>query len=228
MRQTVVHYDGLNEVLDVSTSHHVLHVLRKSVGDSLVGYDGLGNIYTLVITEISKKSVTVKTTSTETLSPPNRKTTLILSAYKPQRLEFALEKCTELGVQRFIITETEFSSISLEHIIKKSSRLQTIIQQASLQSERAWFPEMIFMPLNDVLQETWDTPFVGVTKETESHSSFKASESNTIFIGPEGGFSPQEISRIMEAEFKPIHPLPYVLRSETAAIALATLAQNLA
>ena len=226
MRETIIYFDGKHEVLDTNTSHHIAHVLRKSVGDTLIGYDGFGNIYTLKITSISKKAITVMVLDTESAPQTLPSITLILSAYKPQRLEFALEKCTELGIDEFVITETEYSSASIEHLQHKSSRFEKILQQACLQSEQPWFPQLDFLSFEDVLNTSWNLPYVGVTKETQAPAQIERASHRTFFIGPEGGFSLLDIERIIDAGFTPIHPFEHVLRSETAAIAFASLAQH--
>lgn len=210
----------------MSTSHHVTHVLRKKVGDILTGFDGKGNVYSLSIVEIHKRSVHIEAQEKLQTLQTDRQTTLILSAYKPQRLEFALEKCTELGVRRFIITETEYSSTSLEHLHRKSPRLESIIQQACLQSEQPWFPQLEFLGFENVLQNVWDNPYIGVTKETDTTHTIQKSLCKTFFIGPEGGFSSSDLELITGAGFIPIHPFDHVLRSETAAIAFASLSEQ--
>jgi 16S rRNA (uracil1498-N3)-methyltransferase len=228
MRPTFVYFNGNSSALDRTTSHHVATVLRKSTGDVVTGFDGQGQVYQLEITSIQKRSVEVTLLSQIQIEPPSQRLTLILSAYKPQRLEFALEKCTELGVNEFVITETEFSSTSLSHLQQKSSRFETIIRQACLQSEQPWFPRITFRSFDDILAQKYSDAWIGVTQElsNESLKPFSPSNSPVILVGPEGGFSEYEVTRVCEAGFESTHPFGSTLRSETAAIAFTALVQH--
>lgn len=228
MRPTFVYFDRNSPVLDETTSHHVAKVLRKSVGDSLTGFDGNGGVYELQIEEIQKRTVRVRTLSESLVDRSGQELSLVLSGYRPQRLEVAMEKCTELGVLRFILTETDYSSISLSHLSGKSSRFETIIRQACLQSEQPWFPELSFVSFDDVLAMHHSHAWIGVTQEIsqEEVRPFSAAESQAILIGPEGGFSEVEVARAFQAGFVPTQPFQTILRSETAAIAFTSLVQS--
>lgn len=229
MRPTFVYFDRSSPSLDQTTSHHVATVLRKSVGDTLTGFDGNGTVYQLEISSISKRIVTVSVLSHQNTPPSSRELVLILSAYKPQRLEMALEKCSEIGVSKFVITETIFSSVALSHLTRKSSRFESIIRQACLQSEQPWFPSISFQTFEEVLATQYSHAWIGVTQEISQTEvqPLLVQDSQAVFIGPEGGFSSDEVSQIVQAGYTPTHPFGTVLRSETAAIAMTALVQKL-
>jgi 16S rRNA (uracil1498-N3)-methyltransferase len=223
MRNSQIYYNGQSTALDLTTSHYVSRVLRKNVGSVLVGLDGIGGVYNLELIEIEKKIVKVQVLNYTKAPLPNTHLTLILSLYKSHRLEFALEKCTELGVTDFVLTETEFSSLRLDTQQTKKSRYESIILQACLQSEQVWFPKLSFRSFDDILSTQWNSPIIGVTQETPSPHSTVPPSTRTVLIGPEGGFTEFEVQRCISSGFLPVRPFSSILRSETAAIALTVL-----
>jgi len=207
-----VHGNFLSE----EESHHVTHVLRYKKGDTLTGFDGSGTEYNLSISEITKKRVEVSVLSTYAVARPEFSLTLILSLFKPQRMEWAIEKGTEIGVTSFVFTATDFSQYALSLAEKKQTRFRNIAIAACKQSERSYLPYFKSIRFTEV--STGYTGFVGLRTHSYSFSEVTIPPTHaTLLIGPEGGFSQSEITTL-SSRFIPVTFGPHVQRAETAAI----------
>jgi 16S rRNA (uracil1498-N3)-methyltransferase len=215
-------------VLNEENSKHIVQVLRMQVGRQLKLTDGVGNIYTAEITDAHKKHCAVKIIERAFVPQTTNKVCIAVSPVKNNsRLEWFLEKATEIGVSEIVLLlcdRTEKQNI-------KQERLQAILVSALLQSQQAWLP---------ILQEPKKySDFVKNVKtenkfiahcEEENKPSLKSAistlqpfNSSTILIGPEGDFTPQEIALALENNFVPVALGDTRLRSETAALVAATL-----
>lgn len=157
--------------------------------------------------------------------------TLLLSVFKFDRMEWAIEKATELGVRRIIPVIARRTDAHLASAAnKRLERWQRLARQASEQSRRPAAPE-ITIPIK--VAEAVKTP--GTIRillaESEARYTLLArlellpqSPSLTLAIGPEGGWTPDEIEIFTCAEFLPASLGPTILRTETAAIAAVSIA----
>ena len=205
-----------------SNSHHIRTVLRLTPGDHILFSNGEGTQWETQITSLDPLRVEIISELQKTVTLPH--ITLILSAIKPKNIELVLEKVTEIGIDRIILTKTDYSQIPLNTLTKKSTRFKEIIVAAMKQSERATLPELLIIPASEITQYTSELNLVGTTQYTDSPtklphilSQSPQPESITLFIGPEGGFSRKEYD-IMQEIFTPVTFGTYVLRAETAAI----------
>ena len=159
--------------------------------------------------------------------------TLALAIFKFDRMEWAIEKCTELGATKiipFIATRTEKH---LAHAAtKRAERWRRLITQASEQSRRATPAELVDpVKFDEMLHETIPTRIVLTESGTDISLATQLASghrSTLLAIGPEGGWTPSELRKFDEAAWKPATLGPTILRAETAAIAalaitLATL-----
>jgi 16S rRNA (uracil1498-N3)-methyltransferase len=152
-----------------------------------------------------------------------------------ERFELVIQKLTELGVVRIVPLESRHS-ITLEERDarqKKSHRWSDVINKAARQCRRAMLPELMSVhTFADAL--VCATPaelklmlYEGATSWTftEGIGSFKP-QSIALLVGPEGGFSQEEVEQAQAVGFLPVSLGPRILRTETAAIIAATLAQS--
>lgn len=155
--------------------------------------------------------------------------TLILSIFKFDRMEWALEKCIELGAARIIPviaqrTESHLASAA----IKRRERWQRLALQASEQSRRATPPEIAEpVKLKEVVSENAEARIV--LNETETATMLAdavppAASAMMLAIGPEGGWTPAELRLFQEAGWTSASLGPTILRAETAAIAATAIA----
>lgn len=214
---------------------HLLRVLRLQVGDPLILFDGKGQEVAGEIIQITKQQVTV---SLGKLSEVSRESTLTLtlgqSFIRQEKMEWVLQKAVELGVKHFVPLETEFSQIKLDadRFIKRQARWQEIITNASeqcgrncllqLQRKQSFRDWIAHVPTSDLR-------IIFTPEATVNLEEFDRLEPTavTLAIGPEGGFSPEEIDLAGKAGFYPIKLGPRILRTETAALAAVSIVQNL-
>lgn len=213
-------------VLNEENSKHIVQVLRMQNGKQIKLTDGFGNIFLAEITDAHKKKCTIKIVERTKQENPVNKVCIAISPVKNNsRLEWFLEKATEIGVSEIVLLmceRTEKQNIRLD-------RMKGILISAMLQSQQAWLP---------ILEEP--KKYIEYIKSVQSSNKFIAhceegkktslkeianqlTKQSTILIGPEGDFSPQEITMALENNFTPVALGETRLRTETAALVAATL-----
>lgn len=211
--------------------NHLTHVMRKRIGDFIMVVDGEGNAYKALIININKKRVEAKVLEKYTnYNEPEKKLTIAVALLKnPSKYDFLVEKTVELGVHQII-------PIFTHRTIPKSAkveRLQKLSISAMKQSGRAYLPKVL-NPVNlvDLISLTDDYSarliFHNITENNEEAYSFrtllKLNLDNTlILIGPEGGFTDEEVTMSVNAGFKIVSLGVRRLRTETAAIVASTI-----
>ncbi len=215
-------------VIKGDESKHLLRVLRKSKGEEIYVTDGERNLYKTVIAEINRDEIVCNIS--EKLFDINEseiRITLYLSLLKnPSRFEFVIEKATELGVH-------EITPVITHNVINKDfdkcKRWQLIALSAMKQSQRCYLPK-VNHPSNfsEVLSTAGKNDLKVIADERNFENSICADELKrltsgsrpvSLFIGPEGGFTKEEISSAVKAGFAVLSLGERKLRSETAAIA---------
>jgi 16S rRNA (uracil1498-N3)-methyltransferase len=225
-------------VLSPEESHHLARVLRVEVGQEMTLFDGQGTRAEGFVDAVTKKEVTVRITTRETIPPPAVEITLIQAICKPDRFELILQKATELGVrhiQPVISTHTVNRSKEPE---KQMERWQAIVRNAAQQSGTAWVPS--FKPAEKFsailpMIGKFDVIFIGSLHPAakpfrESFQSLEKTKIKTaaLLIGPEGDFTEEEVTAAVTATAIPVTFGKQILRTETAAIfGLSVLAYEL-
>jgi 16S rRNA (uracil1498-N3)-methyltransferase len=211
--------------LSKEESHHVKHVTRHTSGDTLTGFDGEGTEYTLRILEHQNRYTKVDVVHQQHFPLPGYSVTLIFSLFSPQRLEWAIEKATEVGVTSFIFTSTDYSQYPLSLGEKKYNRFRRITIAACKQAERTYLPAISLQSFEEVVKR--HRGFVGMAYNARRMSEISRSPTlSTLLIGPEGGFSPDEEEQLL-SQFTPLTLGPHVQRAETAAVVGPALLLNL-
>lgn len=218
--------------LEEAPSHHLSKVLRMQAGRELVLFNGQGGEYTAVIEAVAKKSVSVLPTD---FREDNRQSPLQLELAigisRGERMDWVLQKATELGVSKITPLLTERTEIKLggERTDKKLLHWQQTIISACEQCQRNLLPE-----LNEpVLFEQWLTSvsselrFVLHHRDSQTLPAQATPQSVTLLIGPEGGLSEREIQLAAKNNFSALTLGPRVLRTETAPVAAISLVQFL-
>ena len=224
-------FEGSETQLSDDQAHHVANVMRASVGDPLTLFDAHGNEYLTEITAKAKKRVTVKKLSS---SRPERKLTraitIVVALPKGDRQKFLIEKLVELGVQRLVPLNTARSVAQVNE--KVINRLNKQIIEATKQCRRSYLMEVmpavsvaqaIAMPANDSTTSFFVAhPY---TDQNLASAKDRLVESKSIgwLIGPEGGFSQDEFTSMVEAGWSPVSFGEIILRVETAALTAAAI-----
>jgi len=211
---------------DKESANHAFNVLRLKEGSKFKAVDGAGNEFEAVITnENCAKIISVKK-SAEIENVPA--INLYLAKIKQPRFETALEKCTEIGVSSITPVTTK-RCLPYEINENRIKRFNTIIEQATRQCERFFVPELrTETSLEKALEKingltiVPDTSSKGLDFSKISHKIISQKDIN-IFIGPEGGFTADEISLAKGAGAEILNLGSNILRTETAAIVTCSL-----
>lgn len=227
----IAQYDAAQKqiILDEDTSRHVVQVLRMGAGEKLNLTDGKGSLLTAVIKDDHKKHCMVEVEQSQLMAAAGKKVIIAISLLKnTNRFEWFLEKATELGVTAIVpllCTRTEKEKF-------RHDRLQQILVSAMLQSQQVWLPvlhepiayELLFR--QEELQPV-QNKYIAHCEEGKKQELVNelpaAGNSRLILIGPEGDFTPEEISMALAAHFKPVGLGETRLRAETAGVIAATL-----
>lgn len=210
--------------LEPEDEHHLLHVMRMRQGDEIeVVADGvlylcnIGSTNPLTIYAVHEIETDVEL---------NVDVTLLFALTKGDRTDLVVQKATELGVKRIALIQSERTVVRYEEkdIAKKCARYQKIMKEASEQSHRLIVPEMMgVFNLKKLPKEVFsDLNYVGYEKDASDvngmFANFDKKKSITILIGPEGGFSEEEINNLVKQGFIRTSLGKRILRAETAAI----------
>ncbi len=206
-------------------SKHCVKVLRMAAGDTIEVVDGNGNLYTCRITVAHHKRCAIQVLNCE--HQPTHWGCHIALAIAPtknvDRIEWLLEKCVEMGVDRIIPLRCHNS----ERTVLKTERLKKIMVSAMKQSLKATLPVLDELtPISQVL----DSPFSGMKcmaycdeqlPREQRHNLatvYRPRQDVMVLIGPEGDFSPQEVTMAQQAGFVPVSLGQSRLRTETAGL----------
>lgn len=219
-------------ILSEETSKHCVQVLRMKENEQLQLTDGKSNLFTATIINAHKKSceVRIENTSyklqdTSYKQPEICRVSIAISLLKnPTRLEWFMEKATEIGVREIIpliCERTEKRNFRFE-------RMHNILVSAMLQSIQTWLPRLHQPTSFDTfINEDFDGLKLithCVEEEKKSLREFvNQSKNKLILIGPEGDFSNAEIKLAQERSFIPVSLGNTRLRTETAGVVAAAL-----
>lgn len=214
--------NGFAELLD-QEAIHASKVMRAHEGDALTLVDGVGGRYEGIIRRITKQSVQVEITDQEHIPRPEPQLMLGMGIIKKRdRLEFAVEKAIELGAARICLFRSE-------HTIKENvrmDRLESIAISAMKQSLQSHLCEIdLFYSLEEMLDTLQaDNLLVAHEKVDASDGdinfeSVKSAQKNLLLVGPEGGFSPEEIDDMVNRGADLVSLGTNRLRTETAVVA---------
>jgi len=222
---------GKNGYFLKEESHHIHHILRKKPGDIITASDGQGTTYQFEITNFLNGHIHGKILeSRRLLREPITETTLACAIIKPDRFDLLVEKTAEIGARRIIPVYTEFGVQSVSDA--RLSRWKRIAVSALKQSGRSFLPEIddpkTFKQVLSLISD-YHTRYIlhagaehSVPLKIETPVNPKKSKI-LILIGPEGGFSENEISLALEYGFQPVSLGSRRLRSETAGIVALSL-----
>lgn len=210
---------------------HIATVLRGRIGDKLEVCDGDGFDYSCVITDIDKSQIKLQPLDkTPSGSEPRTKVTLFQGLPKSDKMELIIQKCVELGIDKIVPVATEHAVVKLDKKdgAKKVERWQKIALSAAKQSGRGKIPEIgEVVSFKSALEMCQGQAIIAYENEKDNDlkkalENFK-SEKISFFIGPEGGFSQEEVSQAISKGVKPITLGQRILRTETAAMALTAI-----
>jgi len=206
---------------DKTESRHIVRVLRKKDGDTILITNGLGTLFTSKIIIANDKRCLVKITNIEVKTKPwNYYLHIVIAPTKlNDRFEWFLEKATEIGIDEITPIICDHS----ERKVLKLDRMEKIVHSAAKQSLKFHFPKLNqAIPFNDFINADLSGDlYIAHCEETDKKSlksQLKPSSYITILIGPEGDFSTKEIQQSLEHKFIPVSLGESRLRTETAGV----------
>jgi 16S rRNA (uracil1498-N3)-methyltransferase len=154
--------------------------------------------------------------------------TLIMALIKKERFEWTIQKATELGVHRIVLLETSRCVVRLttKEVEKKLQRYHTIAKEAAEQSHRLTIPQILGpIKIKQLSDYRANINYLLYEKTNPNNKLYlpQSSSSVSVVIGPEGGFSEDEVEQIEKFGFKQASLTHRILRSETAAIMACVL-----
>jgi len=216
--------------------HQIRNVLRLGLGDHIVVLDNSGWEREAEIVEVGREQVVGRVLSKSLAAgEPRTKISLYQSVLKGNRFELVLQKGTELGIVEFVPLISQRCIIaSLDDVNKKMSRWERIIQEAAEQSRRGKLPRlqsaMLFSRACERARQTGGLSLMPWEEEKKvnlrqvlgkgGEKPFRPFSIN-LFIGPEGGFTFEEVMVARQYGILPITLGPRILRAETAGLVAA-------
>ncbi len=224
-------------------AHHCVTVLRQGVGEKIVVFDGQGNEATAEIAAASKREVVLRVLERRKSRPPACRLTLAQAVPKGKNMDFIVEKAVELGAAAIVPLLSDRAVVHLDarEAAAKRAKWRAAALAACKQCGQNWLPEIAPPVVPRAFFE--QNPPVGLrlvgSLQADARSIKAALAAHraergappreiTIFIGPEGDFTPDEIALAISHGARPVTFGPIVLRTETAAIyALSVLGHEL-
>jgi 16S rRNA (uracil1498-N3)-methyltransferase len=238
VRVTRVHVDaplsvGADIVLPDSASAHLTRVLRLQPGDGCVLFNGDGNDYAARIVGPGKRELRLRVDAAAIVDNESPlRLTLLQGIARGDKMDWILQKSTELGVQAFIPASSERSEVRLdsERADRRLGHWRGVVVAACEQSGRARVPTVAApQSLQDAL-----AGLSGASRfllDPQAHASIAgvpqpADSACVLAVGPEGGWSPRDRALLVGAGFVGLRLGPRVLRTETAGMAAITALQG--
>ncbi len=234
--------DGLIR-LEGDEAHHAGQVIRLRVGDSAMVLDGRGGEFECGVVSVGRHEVRLRVEQAHRRPTPPSPIRLCQAITKGKSFEVILQKAVELGVAEIqpVITERVVARPATSDFADKREKWQQGAIEAIKQCGAPWLPRVLLPALlADALEGDRRTEFalVAALNADARHlrTAFdkflrqrgKLPESISIWIGPEGDFTPEELSHLLRAGVQAVTLGGSVLRSETAALyALSVLAHEL-
>ena len=207
-------------------AHHLIHVMRVKPGENLILFDGSGAEFDTRIEEVRKKELTTEVRARRVENRECRRAfTLAVALPKGERQRFLIEKLVELGAAEFLPLEAERSVARAGDAAV--GRLERVVVEASKQCGRNTLMRIAPPVTSRQLFQTdfpircfahpGGTSILDIVRNSESDCPI------LVAVGPEGGFSDSETAQALEAGWTPVTLGPRILRTETAAVAVASI-----
>lgn len=224
--------DWTREIVELSReeSSHAARVLRVREGSMVGIVNGCGGVGKASVVSADKRRVTVRIVERNTSAAPRPRVTLVQAVVREQKMDWIVQKATELGVSEILPVRTMNSIVQLgeERANVKVDRWTRIATEAIKQSGNPWLP-VVAAPcrLDEYLagRDAREPLLVGSLargarplRDVLRELSARAPESVAVLIGPEGDLTPAELDAALARGGLPVGFGPTVLRAETAAI----------
>jgi 16S rRNA (uracil1498-N3)-methyltransferase len=214
-----------------SVRRHITDSLRLRAGERFLATDGLGVEYLFQVEAVDRTELVAKVIETRERKPgPGCALTLAISPPRGGRMEIAVEKAVECGVGRIVPLTTSRSVLKDRRDSSRPERWRRIARSATAQSGRVHLPEITeTLTFDEALDRASEGkcllahPGLQAYSIPAALSGTRIGDPVTLFVGPEGGFTDDEVDAARRIGALEVSLGPTRLRSETAAIAAVTL-----
>ena len=222
-------------IIDTEDVAHISRVLRLGIGDHVTVCDSQGTDYEAEIAEMEQKQIVCSITEKRASeSEPNIKVTLFQGLPKASKMEYIIQKTTELGISEIVPVKLSRCVVKIDNKKderKKLDRWQKISEAAAKQSGRGIVPQISeIMTLDEVIKRSKEFDLFFVPYECEEQKTLKEVllskpdiKSVGFVIGPEGGFDPAETEKLHESGIDTVTLGKRILRTETAGEAVLAM-----
>lgn len=230
---------GENNSCKLGEEHlrYVKSVLRMKKGDRLILFDGAGWEYETVIQSFLSDGITVDVLRKEKVPDRNIQIALLQALPKAGKMDFIVQKTTELGVDKIVpfLSSRSIPQLSAEKASLKISRWRTIAAEAAKQCGRADIPEfsgilsfdeMLAYPEREDLKIFfWEEESKKGIKDVLHDIKHEMVKRIAVVIGPEGGFAQEEVSKAVGMGFISVSLGRNILKVETASLTILSIIQ---
>jgi len=224
---------GLDVEIAGEEARHILLAHRAKKGERVELQGPDGKRYEAEIKEIGRNKLKLEIQHQIAIpQEPNIAITLFQSVVNEKALDFIFQKGTELGLSKIVLfnSANTAAKLSLEKFAAKKDRWNKILTEAAKQSERSRWPSLEFVvDVDGAIEKMKGLDKVFLTDISGQKLNVKSKMSKVaLIIGPEGGFTQEEISQFKQ--LPNLHTLslgPILLRTETAALASLAIFHNL-
>lgn len=239
MRLTRIHVDaplapGLRLPLPESSAGHLSRVLRLNVGDACIVFNGDGNDYHARISHVGKREVLVDIGHAQALDNESPlRLVLIQAVARGEKMDWILQKATELGVAAIVPVDSERSEVKLtgNRAERRLAHWRGVVSSACEQCGRARVPD-IHLPrtlataLDDLADSGLRLSLDPDGSRTVAELVVDTSQPIMLAVGPEGGWSQRDLQMLAAAGFDGLRLGPRTLRTETAGLAVLAVLQG--
>ncbi|MDQ5861548.1 MAG: 16S rRNA (uracil(1498)-N(3))-methyltransferase [Actinomycetota bacterium] len=232
---------GARFVLQGPEARHAVTVKRLAPGEAVDIADGAGKRLTGTVVSASPAELTVECSALVVEDQPDIRLVLVQALAKGDRDELAVETATELGIDAVVPWQSERSIVRWkgERAAKAHAKWQSVVTAAAKQARRAWIPEVraavethglaaavATADLAVILHEDAVRPLRSVLESWQATQADAGPLEILLIVGPEGGISPREVTRLCDAGAVTALLGRHVLRSSTAGPAAVVLASD--
>lgn len=222
-------------IIDTEDVSHISRVLRLGEGDVLTVCDSQGTDYEAEIVSLGQREIVCKINSrSASASEPNIRVTLFQGLPKASKMEYIIQKTTELGISEIVPVKLTRCVVKIDNKkdeAKKLERWQKISESAAKQSGRGIIPKISqIMTLDEIIEKSKEFDLFFVPYECEEQKklrevllSKKDVKSVGFLIGPEGGFDIAETEKLRSAGIDTVTLGKRILRTETAGEAVLAM-----
>ena len=223
---------GEEITLPARESSHLARVLRIKEGDPVEVLDGRGGRFSAQCLQVNRSSVSVQINEVHQASAQVPSIRMAIALGKGNKWDDLIRPLTEFGLAVLtpLLTERTEGSISPSKLQDKKERWQKLAQEACKQSGNTWMPKfddpITYTEFVSGISQKEDYWMGSLCQHTKSFLPKQIADRISIFVGPEGGWSPQEEEFAQAAGVNSFSLGPHVLRLETAAVSALAVARQ--